>query len=426
MKSLLQKISSSITHRSEISKHQFITFGIFGFISYPLYYLIWLFAWPSGYENLPLRIIASLICLPLILKNSWPNYAKIYLPLYWYLLLIYCLPFFFTFMLFKNNFSTVWLLNTMSALVWAVLLTDALSLCIIFMIGIPIGIFGYYLTTEHLYIPENGIGVFITFLSVFVFSAIFSKNKEKFYDEKLNIMRSLGASIAHELRTPLRVISSGVNGIKKYLPDLIKSYQMSSDNNLSIPYISPIHYQSLVTVCNDIEHETNAAFTFIDMLLVKVNHLNNEPSNFEVCSINSCISEAIQRYPFDSHEINKIHWQFDADFYIKADKILIIHVIFNLIKNALYSINSANKGNIFIWCVASPDKNLLYFKDEGTGIMAKDIPFVFDQFYTKTKHGTGIGLAFCKYIMQALNGDIICSSIEGEYTSFKLIFPKVI
>ena len=38
--------------------------------------------------------------------------------------------------------------------------------------------------------------------------------------------------------------------------------------------------------------------------------------------------------------------------------------------------------------------------------------------------GTGVGLACCKTIMIAYGGDIICNSIEGEYTEFVLSFSS--
>ena len=38
--------------------------------------------------------------------------------------------------------------------------------------------------------------------------------------------------------------------------------------------------------------------------------------------------------------------------------------------------------------------------------------------------GTGVGLAFCKTIMISYGGDIICNSIEGEYTEFVLSFSS--
>ena len=40
-------------------------------------------------------------------------------------------------------------------------------------------------------------------------------------------------------------------------------------------------------------------------------------------------------------------------------------------------------------------------------------------------NGTGIGLSFCKSVMEGIGGKIEVESEEGEFTKFALSFPKV-
>jgi signal transduction histidine kinase len=48
---------------------------------------------------------------------------------------------------------------------------------------------------------------------------------------------------------------------------------------------------------------------------------------------------------------------------------------------------------------------------------------IFDSFVTSGKpSGTGLGLPFCKRVMQAFNGDIICQSENGKGAEFILKF----
>ncbi|MCZ6643270.1 MAG: HAMP domain-containing sensor histidine kinase, partial [Gammaproteobacteria bacterium] len=63
----------------------------------------------------------------------------------------------------------------------------------------------------------------------------------------------------------------------------------------------------------------------------------------------------------------------------------------------------------------------------GPGIPRSRQKEIFDRFYTTTDEGlgTGIGLSFCKMVMESLGGRITCDSVEGEYTTFSLYFPKV-
>jgi len=53
------------------------------------------------------------------------------------------------------------------------------------------------------------------------------------------------------------------------------------------------------------------------------------------------------------------------------------------------------------------------------------LPKIFDRFFSSTHHGSGIGLAFCKLVMQAYGGNITCQSQQGEFTEFVLSFPVV-
>ncbi|HVV69648.1 MAG TPA: ATP-binding protein [Gammaproteobacteria bacterium] len=50
---------------------------------------------------------------------------------------------------------------------------------------------------------------------------------------------------------------------------------------------------------------------------------------------------------------------------------------------------------------------------------------LFEKFYTTTTNGTGLGLPFCKMVMEMFQGHISCTSKYGEFTQFSLSFPNV-
>jgi signal transduction histidine kinase len=106
-----------------------------------------------------------------------------------------------------------------------------------------------------------------------------------------------------------------------------------------------------------------------------------------------------------------------------GDELLTIYVIFNLLKNAIYHVTEARKGHIEIWLEHGKEYNELHFKDTGKGMPSAIVGKIFEQFFTNTRHGTGVGLAFCKMVMNAYNGTIRCESVEGEYAHFILSFP---
>lgn len=68
------------------------------------------------------------------------------------------------------------------------------------------------------------------------------------------------------------------------------------------------------------------------------------------------------------------------------------------------------------------------YRDTATGIPKDFVDKIFDQFETKKNlhGGTGLGLAFCKMVMETCyKGSITCNSEEGKYTEFVLSFPKL-
>lgn len=421
---MVDKIKRYITYSASRYTYQIIPFGVLGFITFPLFYFLNPGVTPGVYENLPLRIIASILCFPLIFKNYWPESIRKYLPFYWYLILLYTLPFFFTYMALKNNLSPIWQTNVVQLMLFLVLLVDWISFVVLMLLGAVLGYFLYFFTTP---LPSSLLqykgGLVALSLSILT-CTLFSRNRQKLEDERLSTMKSISASIAHELRTPLRTITSAAHGIKKYLPLLMDSYLLAKKANLPVQTLDPFHYESLVTACDDIDSEAQASFTVINMLLVNVSQLEAiGKKSFKKCSIHQCLDEALRRYPFDSDEAKLVHWQEEPDFDFKGDETLIIHVIFNLMKNALYQIKAAGKGEINIWIEKGEPYNKLHFKDTAKGISPKKLKHIFDMFFSDTYHGAGIGLAFCRVVMQSLNGKIEVISEEGEFAEFILYFP---
>ena len=100
------------------------------------------------------------------------------------------------------------------------------------------------------------------------------------------------------------------------------------------------------------------------------------------------------------------------------------HILFNLLKNASYFIKKAGEGNIKIWTGTQGPTIELHFKDTGTGIEPQVLKHIFTPFYITQDNGTGVGLSFCKNVIQSFNGDIVCRSEVSRYTEFVLTFPK--
>ena len=99
----------------------------------------------------------------------------------------------------------------------------------------------------------------------------------------------------------------------------------------------------------------------------------------------------------------------------------------NLISNALaYSLSG---GEIQVEYEAAGEMTAVKVIDQGMGIPADDLPYLFDRFYrvdksrSKKTGGMGIGLSITKAIVENHGGEIIVESIEGQGTVFTLSLP---
>lgn len=250
--------------------------------------------------------------------------------------------------------------------------------------------------------------------------------KEKLHEEKLLAMKALAASIAHELRTPLLSIYN-VSAIKDFFPELITSYEMAKKAGLPVPFMRTSQLEVIKNAFDILERETNYANAIINLSLNNIKELNISRKNFKPQKISDCINAALDHYPF-SPETEKKLISFEStnnDFMFMGDNMLVNQVFVNLVKNALYFIKKAGKGQIYIWSNSDEKFNRLYFKDTGYGIDKEVLPHIFDHFFSKTDNGTGIGLAYCRMVMQNMDGEITCESVFGEYAKFILQFPKL-
>ncbi len=421
---LTKKIWNYIREEGYAEEHQWVFLGALGVISFILYYFIWNQIIPNEYNNIPLRIIGFTLCVFLTFKDYWPRFLKPILPAYWYFTLLYCFPFFFCFMLFKNPESNVWILTTMTGMFFLIILVNWLMLIVIIVIGASLAWLAYILTTPEIVYPTHFIGTLPTYLTVLIGGGIFVFRKEQVQKEKLNSLITLSSIIAHELRTPLRTIDSSIDGIAQVLPKLSEGYALAKQQQLNVPFIAPQQLNSINQLTDNVKSETYAAFNFIDMLLLKTK--STSEGVHQNYSMRHCVSNALARYPFTKEEREHLHVTLSGDdFTFYGNDYFMMHIFFNLLKNALYYIHKAQKGEIFIHLQPGASYNNVYFKDTGTGIAKKDLVHIFERFFSKTYHGTGLGLAFSKMVMESIGGKISCQSVLGEYTEFILSFPVI-
>lgn len=428
-KHILTRVNKKIERSINDFGTPFTLFSTLGLLYYFLYYFAWVMPFQANInqEGLILRLIAAFLCLGLLLRTKWPEITKQWLPIYWYITLAYCLPFFFTLLFLRNPGAPLNLMAFASIIFWLVLLVDWVGAFILFFLGIAAAVGVFWLKHNICPLTHYVYSIFLIYAGFLILVAVLAKNRKYLETQrKLKTAEAMGSGIAHELRTPLSAIIMGVEGAKKYFPVLIDNYQLARKNNVEgLQIIPPRRFEVLSTLFDDIAREAQFSNVFIDMLLYNVRQDVFKQNAVEVLKISDCIHKAMQSYPFSEKQEGLIHWDHDNDFSFMGSEQLVVHVLLNLLKNALYHIEKASRGQIQLWQTIEHNTNVLHFKDTAIGIPQDIKDMLFQQLMGHKPNRVGLGLAFCARVMQQLGGSIECRSVEGEFSEFLLYFPKI-
>lgn len=232
--------------------------------------------------------------------------------------------------------------------------------------------------------------------------------------------RAIAASVAHEMRTPMATVKMQAQVLSHYMPTLIKAYQDASQHNLVEQELDETTLQAVGQMASKIESEVTRTNQAIDMLLAITSNLDISEDSYHMFSVTECIQEALEKYPFEGEDRQRVQLITEQDFDIHGSDTFFMFVLFNLIKNALYAIKEKGQGDIYI----SVKKGRVEIRDTGVGIPHTIMPYIFENFYTtkSRKANAGVGLAFCKRVIESFGGRIRCESTRGEGTRFIMCF----
>lgn len=248
------------------------------------------------------------------------------------------------------------------------------------------------------------------------------KENERLREEKAviektsHLMKILAGSIAHEIRTPVAII--GINtDLLMMTPEFIAA--KNDKKNVIWQCIENMKY-AIELVSRIVDNITAMLRTMSVGVTAK--------NNFERLSIATDVEKMLEVYPFLKYEKSLVQLQLDKveNFVYKGDKVLTQHVLFNLIRNSLQAIKEADKGEIKITFGEEKAYNIVKITDTALGISKELLPKIFEPFETGKMNRSGLGLAFCKVVMESYGGKISCVSKEGKYAEFTLRFPKII
>lgn len=400
--------------------------GLIGAIAFPLYYFIWAYAFPQPYESLPLRLAGAALCVPVALRRYWPRRIMSYYLAYCYWALLFAGPVFFTLMLLMNHVDNVWLMSETAVILFTFLLYDLANGVLVTLLGQLLGLTGYWLLTGAVSVPTEYLLVLPIY--GFILSAVvfLSHSERVIAREKLMAARALASSIAHEMRTPLLGIRLDAGKTGEYLGRLRAVNQWARERGCE----DSLNDGDMARVNGALQRITGhavAANLVIDMLLANLKDESYSKERTKFYAIAGTIDEAISRFQFRPGERELIRVRVHHNFIYRGVEVLMVHVIFNLIKNALRAIAATGTGHVLIEARTTRSGHLLSVSDTGRGIEPAALPYIFVPFMTSHADtgGAGIGLSFCRRVIEGFDGSIFCLSEPGRGTTFEIRLPVI-
>lgn len=225
-------------------------------------------------------------------------------------------------------------------------------------------------------------------------------------------MKDLISNISHDLRTPITAIKGYAEGIIDGVADTSEKQEK---------YIKTIY-----TKANDLSSLVDelSFYSKIDF--------DTMPYTFNSIDIEDYFTDCMNEISLDL-EVKDIEIEYTNHLSygvkVHADAEQLKRVINNIVGNSVKYIGK-KRGFIKIDITDENEYIRLSFQDNGEGIAAKDLPYIFERFFradasrNSTKGGSGLGLAIAKKIIKDHMGEIWAESEESKGTTIYFTLKK--
>ena len=225
--------------------------------------------------------------------------------------------------------------------------------------------------------------------------------EEKLVLDKEN--KELISNISHDLKTPITAVKGYVEGIMDGVADTPEKMDR---------YVRTIYNKTV-----EMDHLINE-LTFYSKI-----DTNRIPYTFSKLNVEDYFSDCAEEVglELETRGIQLCYANYvDSDVQVIADGEQIRRVIHNIISNAIKYMDKGKgmKGIIQIRVKDVGDFVQVEIEDNGKGIAAKDLPYIFDRFYrtdvsrNSAKGGSGIGLSIVRKILEDHGGKVWATSRE--------------
>jgi heavy metal sensor kinase len=228
-------------------------------------------------------------------------------------------------------------------------------------------------------------------------------------DDAFQHINRFSADASHELRTPLTILQLELEGV-------VNNHALS---------------EPLEELIGSALEETHRMSRIVESLLT-ISRLDAGEAKLARVPLDLAglvISASAEMKILAQEKSIELRSFIESDIWVEGDRTRLQQVVVNLIDNAVKYTPAGGTIEVRVGCEGG--RAILEVADNGTGIPAHAIPYVFERFYrvdkarTRASGGAGLGLSIVKSICAAHGAEIHVSSQEGQGSCFRVELPLV-
>lgn len=219
--------------------------------------------------------------------------------------------------------------------------------------------------------------------------------------ERLAGIGQLASAVGHELRNPLGVLTNVLFLLRS---KLARGGPVPDD---------------VVRQLDTADREVTAASLIVSDLLEFARA--REPVR-EPVDLPALVDEALSVAPPPT-QIAVVRRPLDGLSTLSADRDQLRQVILNLLTNAYQAIGDS--GTVTVGIEQSDGAVQVLVADDGAGMSEETRARLFEPFFTTKAKGVGLGLAVSRRIVEAHGGQLLCESVLGSGTQFRIVLPML-
>jgi signal transduction histidine kinase len=228
----------------------------------------------------------------------------------------------------------------------------------------------------------------------------------KIQAERLAMVGTMAAQVAHEIRNPLGSITFNLDLIHREIDQLSEGASHSPNEAR--------------TLTNEMRAEVRRIQRVIEDYLqfARLPQLNRR-----LVALNAFLEQKLVFYGTELGRENiKLRTHFDPALpTINADAEQLWQALLNLIRNSRQAMPDGGELTIGTW--RDGGRVQLRVTDNGKGMTEEQLAQLFVPFFTTKKEGTGLGLALVQQIVTEHGGHVECQSVAGQGSTFTMFLP---